>query len=495
MKIILLADLHDAATDGVTSARRSTYARQILQRAVLRINRFIRPDVVVLAGDVLENGCTPDAPERYGRIREILNELQAPWLVVPGNHDAPLDTFYRFLPRPAEKTDVGGVRFVCFTDPPAPYWCAERLPRDLARSAVAGEGWNGPVVALQHVPLFPRGVTSSPYNYENAEEALDSARRGGISLILSGHYHAGFPLTASGGMTFACAPALCESPFRFLEIELVPGAPPRETVHSLRLPAALAFAESHVHTELAYCADDISVEQALAMGTLFGTGPLRFSEHTGQLYFDEDTFWSAGFMQGGLNTVPGRRNRMRDYHALLARHGLSRSQTGYEADFDHRGRIVLTDEDRARAGFILGSYHWTPESAAGRIFDPDRCAERLRAVWDPMLASGIDVLAHPFRLFSRTGFHPPADLMKHLAGRLAAAGVAAELNFHNEEPYPEFVQACLDAGTRFSLGTDSHRLAEVGDFWPHVRLLRRFGISDSDWEHVLWNPDRVSNPA
>lgn len=493
MKLVLLADLHDAAADVAGSARRSAGARWILRRAVRRINRYLRPDLVVLAGDLLENGCAPDAAERYTAIREILDRLEAPWLAVPGNHDAPLDAFYSYLPRPADFTEAGGVRVVCFTDPPAPYWCAERLPADLARSESAGEGASGPVIALQHVPLFPRGATPCPYNFENAEAALESARKGGISLILSGHYHAGFPLTMANGIALACAPALCEAPFRFLEIELEPGSPPKETVHALQMSEDLRLGESHVHTEMAYCADGITVEAALAAGELFGVGPMRFAEHTGQLYFDRETFWSAAFMRDGLDTRAGRSNRMAGYHALMARHGLTRSQIGFETDFDFNGRRVLEPEDRARAGFLLGSLHWTPESVAGLPFDPALCEARLRTVWEPMLASGIDVLAHPFRLFRRSEHRPSRALCEHLASRLAAAGVAAELNTHHEQPEPDFVRACLDAGVRLSLGSDSHRVEEVGDFWPHLQLLRSLGVADSDLDRVLWCPEPSSD--
>lgn len=488
MKLVLLADLHDAATDVAGSARRSAGARAILRRAVRRINRHIRPDLVVLAGDLLENGCAPDAPERYAALREILDGLEVPWLAVPGNHDAPTDTFYRYLPRPAGHTEAGGARVVCFTDPPAPYFCAERLPADLARSESAGVGASGPVIALQHVPLFPRGATPCPYNFENAEAALESARKGGISLILSGHYHKGLPLTMAGGIALACSPALCEAPFRFLEIELEPGKPPRETVHALQMPEVLGAGESHVHTELAYCADGITVEAALAAGRFFGAGPMRFAEHTGQLYFDEETFWAAAFMREGLGTGTGRANRMADYSALMARHGLTREQIGFETDFDFNGRMVLSPEDRARAGFLLGSLHWTPETAARFPFDPALCEARLRTAWEPMLASGIDVLAHPFRLFKRSVDRPSRALCRHLASRLAATGVAAELNYHNEKPEPDFVLACLDAGVRLSLGSDSHRVDEVSDFWPHLQLLRSFGVSDSDLDRILWRP-------
>jgi len=489
MKLVLLADLHDAATDGVGSRRMSVWATLILKRAVRRLNRFLKPDLVVFAGDLLENGCAPDALERYRTIRSILDALQMPWIALPGNHDAPPDVFYQVFPKPEDKLDLQGIRWMCFLDPSAPHWSAVRLPEDLARSAAAGEGWNGPIIALQHVPLFLPGTVPCPYNYENAEKALQTARKGGISLILSGHYHAGFSPVTVNGITSVSAPALCEAPFQFLEIEFHQGKLLRVIPHALRMPEGLCLPESHVHTELAYCADDISVSQALSAGKLFSASPLCFSEHTGQLYFDKDTFWSARFMANGLETVQGRQNRMRDYFECVASCGLSRKRIGFEVDFDHRGRMVLQPEDRALAGFLLGSYHWTPESAARSPFDPQVCAERLRVIWESMLCSGIDVLAHPFRMYGLTEYDPPPELFRDLAGRLAKAGVAAELNYHNEEPYPEFVRACLDAGVRFSFGTDSHSLVEVCEFWPHLQLLRGMGVRDSDLDQFLWRPD------
>jgi len=59
-------------------------------------------------------------------------------------------------------------------------------------------------------------------------------------------------------------------------------------------------------------------------------------------------------------------------------------------------------------------------------------------VTEKLLQQGVKVLAHPFRFFRRHGMETPRHLFRPMAKLLAAYGVAAELNFHTNEPDPEF---------------------------------------------------------
>ncbi len=490
MRLVVLSDLHDGGAPPAGGAfHRIAPVRLLLQRAVRRINRFLKPDFVAVLGDLVENGSADDAGERYAQLRRILEGLTPPWLVIPGNHDALPDEFYRHWPRPPDTVAVAEARLLAFADRPRPEYRAERSDGDLARAAAALGDTKGPGIALQHVPLFPPGALDCPYNYVNAEAALAANARGGVSLTVAGHYHRGFePIPCPGGWTLA-VPAFRDAPFRFVELDVRAGRPPIVIEHALKMPVNLPLAESHMHTEWAYCAGDITAQGAVDTCALVGIGAPAFAEHSGQLYFDADTFWSAAFMGRGLRERRGRVDRVAAYRAAVSAAGVPASRIGFETDFDYEGRPVLRAADRRRAGFLIGSYHWTPETAARAPFDARVCAERHLHVWDRMLASGIDVLAHPFRIFNRAGIAPPGGLFTDLARRLAAAGVAAELNYHIEEPYPEFVLACLEAGVRFALATDSHDLVEVADFWPHLRLLRALGVADRDLDRILWRPD------
>ena len=70
------------------------------------------------------------------------------------------------------------------------------------------------------VPLFPSGAPGVKYAYLNADAAVASMKRNGAVLAISGHQHEGVPLLRRDGLSFVCAPALCEPPFRFLVLEI-----------------------------------------------------------------------------------------------------------------------------------------------------------------------------------------------------------------------------------------------------------------------------------
>jgi histidinol phosphatase-like PHP family hydrolase len=75
-----------------------------------------------------------------------------------------------------------------------------------------------------------------------------------------------------------------------------------------------------------------------------------------------------------------------------------------------------------------------------------------------------------------------------MADRLARAGVAAEINFHTNENEAGFFRACADRGVRIALGSDSHDLAEVGEFYPHLEVLKRAGIGPERFAAALFFP-------
>ena len=98
-------------------------------------------------------------------------------------------------------------------------------------------------------------------------------------------------------------------------------------------------------------------------------------------------------------------------------------------------------------------------------------------------------LAHPFRVFQ--GRRPAliSKLAPALARLLKENNVAAEINYHNVTPSKQLIKACLEAGTKLTLGSDSHTLAELGEFWPHLRLLESCGYN-GDPADILVDPTR-----
>ena len=481
LRIAVIADTHFAAAG--QSERRGDLADVLLLRAVHRLNRWLKPDVTLLLGDLLDDGNAPGAADRLCVLRTLTGKLRSPVIAVPGNHDGAPDAFSRVFDRPRDFIDVAGVRFVAFVDPEEPHWNARRTERDLARMAAARHGFDGPIVAVQHVPLFPPGASDCPYNYTNASDVVAAMRAHGIRLAVSGHYHRGMDVVRDGDLRFVAAPALCEAPFQFLMIEF-DGEEAVATRHRLRLPDGLGLVDAHIHSQFAYCGENMHFLRARAVGEAMGLGGMVFTEHTGQLYFSPDDFWSGECYVKGLAGAEPRCDRTPDYFAAARAAGVPERCVGLEVDCDFEGNAMVSAADRGRAAFLLGSVH-SLRALKGPSPDMAAAGKELLARTEALLRAGVPVIAHPFRLFHRKGVAPPADLFAAVARLLRQYGAAAELNFHTQTPDPEFVRPCLELGVKFSLASDSHNLYEVGELAPHLALLHRCGVAEGDLPRVL----------
>lgn len=486
IKIAAIADTHYEPHRNILSpSQRGEIADILLLRAVHRINRIIRPDLTVILGDIHNAGGTPAGMKQLERMRETAALLKSPWLIIPGNHDAPPELFYSVFPRPAETTDINGMRFVSFLDPEEPGFNARRTEYDLARMKKARDGWHGQIVMLQHVPLFPPGRVNCPYNYVNADDIITAMRQNDIVLAISGHYHEGFELVNDAGMNFLAAPALCQSPFSFLEIDIVNGKV-TVTRHDLRLPEKLNLWDMHVHTQFAYCSENMEVVRSMALAQDFGLAGLTFMEHSGQLYFDNDTYCGYACLTDGIASAQKQNERMSAYLSSLDKAGCRPQNTGLEADCCFDGSLLLRSSDRNRVRYLMGSIHALPTLQNPQPNMETICNEFLNLTAS-LVRSKIDILAHPLRVFARAKLEVPDSLFDPVIRLLKESGVAAEINFHTQTSDPEFFRRCLAAGVKLALGSDAHNLYEIGEFTPHLALLRDCGF-DGDLKEILLNP-------
>jgi Icc protein len=82
MLIAQLSDLHVTADGAPVAGRVNTNA--LAERAIGALLRLTpRPDIVVISGDLAENG----TPDDYAAVHRLLAQLSMPVYVVPGNHD------------------------------------------------------------------------------------------------------------------------------------------------------------------------------------------------------------------------------------------------------------------------------------------------------------------------------------------------------------------------------------------------------------------------
>ena len=176
---------------------------EALSESLLGLIAQHRPDLVVVSGDLTQRA----KPHQFRQAREFIDRIEAPTLVVPGNHDVPLYRFWERFSRP-----LGAYR-KHFADELEPVFedaellvigintahgrtfkngrfTMQRLLEVTRLLEAAPEGQLKVIVAHHHViqpPWFDRQPVAV-----NAWEAMDLFTRYGVDLVLSGHLHQSF---------------------------------------------------------------------------------------------------------------------------------------------------------------------------------------------------------------------------------------------------------------------------------------------------------------
>ena len=96
MKIAVITDLHYAKEKNIACpGRAGERAKELLNAAIEKLNTEIKPDILLVGGDLVNNA--DDAP-LLEELAEIFRKLPYPQLIIPGNHDPAPDVFYQFFP-------------------------------------------------------------------------------------------------------------------------------------------------------------------------------------------------------------------------------------------------------------------------------------------------------------------------------------------------------------------------------------------------------------
>ena len=468
IKIAVISDTHFSSTPGIAiPSRKREFGDIFLNRAVHRINRFIKPDITLLLGDLVDDAQKQDLEV----VKKVTDGLQGARLVIPGNHDGSHTQFFDVFPKLPDYLDVAGYRFVPFCDEDAPGYNATRSGQDLERMKRVRQGYHGPIIAIQHVPLLSPGEHECPYNLTNAEIVLQIMKEAEIQWVIAGHYHSGFQL--QNGLVSVATPALCEKPFRFLEIN-INGQKTQIIEHQLSMPAELELNDFHIHSHFAYCNENMDFKKALELAQLFNLSRISFTEHSSHLYFTRENCGGAYLHKGLKGTKDLISSRISEYYDEAKEFVADNVLLGLEVDCDFNGRPVVFDEDRNKFDILLGAMHHLPPET---IKDVNLAAKAFLTIMEKFLGCGIQILAHPFRVFRRSHLPTPEYLFHDVVRLLKKHNVAAELNFHTNEPPLKFVQMCLEEGVKLAFGSDAHNLYEVGELYPNLWLLQEAGYT------------------
>ncbi|MCP3966508.1 MAG: hypothetical protein GY750_03010 [Lentisphaerae bacterium] len=470
IKVAVLTDIHfRSAVNSIEPNNIDDLADILLLRAVHRLNRFIKPDFVFVGGDLIDLPESDDAVKLLTRLKNTLDLLKAPFTVIPGNHDGDLQRFLKIFGIPEVK-DINNFRFVPFMDEQMPEYKARRSQSDLLKMKQVAADYNGTLVALQHVPLFPPEAECCPYGYTNAAEICAAMQENGYKVSLAGHYHPGFSHQAPDGITYMACPTLHEYPFKYSILEIDNLGNCVRVDETLALPENLNLSDHHIHTKLAYCNENMDIDKTLRLAKAFNLKKIYITEHTAHLYQEQKNYRATQYFYKGINNCDIA-DRTDEYFKMLQLYPAPKAVCGIEIDYDINGKPVIAPEVQQKISFCNGAVHYLHSIKSGRSMQEieTEFLYQTQAVID----SGVDALAHPFRIFRRRGLPLPSHLYNSVAEMLKAGNVAAELNFHTNNPPLEFFRTCILKGVRISLGSDSHNLYEVGEFYPHLNFLKK----------------------
>ncbi len=496
MRILALSDLHYSDLSRNMMRRHDdcgVLGRTLLKKAILRLEHMqARPDLIVITGDLLAGDDHPSAQLDLIALKGELTRSGIPFLALPGNHDIDAAEFNRIMGTAPGLHRIGGYGFIVFndtfergkdSDP------CRREPEDVALPRqIADENPDLPLIALQHAPVYPRIDAAYPYNPLNASEIIESYRASGVVLSLSGHYHPGAEPAILDNTLYYTTPSLKNSPCPFALIEL-DGATVTITPLALKMTEDY-LCDVHCHTEHAYCATTADTAKCIALSRMLGVKRLCITEHAFQLYFPRKTamsfLWQSNPAMAREVWQTPERGRMRNYREYVAAFRSDYTRAGLEVDLFDDGQLLLAPEDWAFGWDILvGAVHFIQGFRRGEIGQSEAETLFMRD-FERMLAHGVHVMAHPFRFFGRNGLATPTRLYRPVAELLVRYGCAAEINYHTYAPDPAFIRLCVECGVRVALGSDTHDLVETGEFYPHLDLMRRAGITAEEIKKHLF---------
>jgi histidinol phosphatase-like PHP family hydrolase len=478
-RLLLIADSHAYTSPQEESPppRQSLGGAELVVRAIQATRAGGDIDAIILLGDLLNDGLQGASEQTLGQLKAALDKFAAnvPLLVVPGNHDGPADRILRVFGQTPGARQIGPYRFYLFVDRYGEGDFATRSGIERAAFLKWAEQPGGPIVAIQHNPMNPLIAGDYPYMLTNREQVMEDYEKAGVLLSLSGHFHEGQPLSRASGVNYYTCPALCEEPFGFA-LALLDGQQVRIQPMRLAWGPELPLVDYHCHTEFAYCGEGITAQEIIQRGRLMGLAGLCLVEHAPQLYCSQDDFWNARHISQPAVWRNADRTRMLQFRHRMEGLRSDFVRIGLEVECDAQGQLTLHEDDRW-VDLLVGAVHWIPEDPA-KLSD-EQLAQAFLRTTQGLLDGGVDILAHPWRLFSRGKRTVPKELYGQLADMLARTGVAAEINFHKNENDPAFFTECIRRGVKIAFGSDTHMLHQTGALAAHLNCLQQAaGTSD-----------------
>lgn len=470
IKILAITDIHyvsDSLFECPCKERKTNLGLEFLQRVLYRIKRQEKIDAVVLPGDFLDNAELPSASDDFDAIKKEVEKTGIPAVFIRGNHDLPGKDFFKKTKGLTNPLIIKNFIIYPFRDEYNEENICYRKKEEIEKfEQFCKKHSSKKVVTVQHNTVYPPIEASYPFNFENTDEIISCYLRNNVIASVSGHYHYGLEPISNEGILYLTLPALCESPFSYTLMTF--NEKPEVEIKKLTIETPLE--DYHCHTEFAYCNSGVKIKPAIERANLFGLGKITFTEHAGQLYLSVKDYWGNKFLEGidVLKKEKKIENRMQDFKNTLLPLRSDFVNVGLEVECDKFGNLTLLEGDEKGIDCLIGAVHHLPETKRTKNEEE----KEFLKFCEFLCKRGIDILAHPLRFFKKKKMKAPVHLYPVMAKMLKEYNVAAELNFHTNEPDPKFFEKCIEEGVKISLGTDAHSMYEAGDLSFHYNFLK-----------------------
>jgi 3',5'-cyclic AMP phosphodiesterase CpdA len=236
----VLSDPHIALKESENTWKMFHYSQDVLSWAIDEINKRNDIDFVLVPGDLTKDS----EPYNHRAVKAMLDKLDVPYYVIPGNHDVKKD----WMP----KENWGISEFVNYyerhgyDDSGKSWYSLDVAPGlhliglDSASHPKFSNSWGGAVtddqlewleedlkanadktaiVMVHHALIKHEGKDDPRYYVENSDAVKEILREHGVKTVITGHLHV-TDIAEEDGLYDIASPAISSYPlaFRFMEI-------------------------------------------------------------------------------------------------------------------------------------------------------------------------------------------------------------------------------------------------------------------------------------
>lgn len=210
--------------------------------------------------------------------------------------------------------------------------------------------------------------------------------------------------------------------------------------------------ELHVHTT--WTDGTASVEAVLQQARADGLRTMAITEHVRR----GSEEWFPGFARDVRQVAEA----FPELTVLVGCEAKALATEGTASEVLDVGEKVLCECD-----LVLGSVHRFPDGKGGVLNFADLDAASMAETETELAISllrfaPIDVLAHPGGMYSRRHGPFPLELMRRIFAAAAERDIAVEINSSYLREVAPFLDLCRELNPRVSIGSDAHKLGEIG---------------------------------